>query len=142
MTLQLLQPIHCPQHKTTYFLIVTRKGALGFGEFPSHEWHKREKENILKTVGVNVEYGEPLHKGEYRGTFRTVGDKEHAEMIRLYVEEGLSLEKIAAHFSRSSHTPLLHIKKHNKAVKRSGFCPVCRRVKSISENNITEKADS
>lgn len=58
----------------------------------------------MKAVGVKVEYGEPLYEGEYRGTFRTVSDKEHAEMIRLYVEEGLSLEKIAEHFGRSSRT--------------------------------------
>ncbi|MCK4439689.1 hypothetical protein KAU85_01770 [Candidatus Bathyarchaeota archaeon] len=96
------------------------------GEFPFHEWHKREKEHILKSVGIKVEYGEPLHEGEYRGTFRTVSDKEHAEMIRLYIEERLSLEKIATHFSRSSRTPLLHIQKHNRAVRRSGFCPACR----------------
>jgi hypothetical protein len=94
---------------------------------------------ILKNVGVKVECGEPLHEGEYRGTFRTVSDREHAEMIRLYIEEGLSLEKIAEHFKRSSRTPLLHIQKHDKAVERSGFCSVCRRVRSIYEGEIAEK---
>lgn len=93
----------------------------------------------MKAVGIRVEYGEPLHEGEYRGTFRTVSDREHAEMIRLYVEEGLSLERIAARFSRSSRTPLLHIQKHNQAVRRSGFCPACRRTRSIHESRITEK---
>jgi hypothetical protein len=53
------------------------------------------RKNILKTVGVKVEYGEPVHEGEYRGTFRTIGDKEHAEMIGFYVEEGLGPEGIA-----------------------------------------------
>lgn len=125
--------------KPHYFFIVTSKGALGLGEFPFHEWHKREKEDILKAVGVKVEYGEPLYEGEYRGTFRTVSDKEHAEMIRLYVEERLSLEKIAAHSSRSSRTPLLHIQKHNKAVRKSGFCPVCRRIKSKMESTIAQR---
>jgi len=71
--------------KQQYFCIVTRKGALGLGRFPYHKWHKREKDNILKAVGIKVEYGEPLHGGEYRGTFRTVSDKEHVEMIRLYI---------------------------------------------------------
>ena len=28
------------------------KRALGLGEFPFHDWHKREKENILKAVGA------------------------------------------------------------------------------------------
>jgi len=125
--------------KPQYFFIITRKGALGLGEFPFHEWHKREKENILKAVGVKVEYGEPLYEGEYRGTFRTVSDREHAEMIRLYVEEGLSLERIAARFSRSSRTPLLHIQKHNRAVERSGFCPTCRRARSKHERNFGQR---
>lgn len=88
--------------KPQYFFIITRKGALGLGDFPFHEWHKREKEDILKAVGIKAEYGEPLFEGECRGTFRTVGDKEHAEMIRLYIEEGLSLEKIAKQLKRSS----------------------------------------
>lgn len=125
--------------KPQYFFIITRKGALGLGEFPFHEWHKREKENILKAVGVKVEYGEPLYEGEFRGTFRTVSNNEHAETIRLYVEEGSSLEKIAQQFSRSSRTPLLHVQKHNRAVKRSGSCPACGRVKSELEREIAQK---
>ena len=86
-----------------------------------------------------MEYGEPVFQGEYRGTFRTVGDKEHAEMIRLYIEEGLSYEKIAEQFSRSSRTPLLHVQRHNKAVERSGFCPVCKRIGSKYLSYIDEK---
>jgi len=131
--------MHAANVKPQYFFIITRKGALGLGEFPFHKWHKREKENILKAVGIKVEYGDPLHEGEYRGTFRTVSDKEHAEMIRLYIEEELSLEKIAEYFKRSSRTPLLHIRKHNRAVERSEFCPACRRIKSIYESEILQK---
>lgn len=126
--------------KPQYFFMITRRGALGLGEFPFHEWHKREKEDILKTVGVSVEYGEPLYEGECRGTFRTVGDREHAVMIKLHVEEGLSLDKIAAHFKRSSRTPLLHIQKHNQAISRSSFCPACRRVKGKYEREIIQRS--
>ena len=60
---------------------------------PSREFvieAKAEKENILKAVGLKVEYGEELNEGEYRGKFRTVCDNEHAEMVRLYIEKGLS----------------------------------------------------
>jgi hypothetical protein len=77
-----------------------------------------------------VEYGEPVFEGEYKGTFRTVGDKEHAEIIRPYPEEGLSIDKIADKLNRSSRTPLVQINKHNKAVERSGFCSTCRRFRS------------
>jgi hypothetical protein len=47
--------------KPQNFFIITRKGALGLGEFPFHDWHKAEKENILKAVGIKVEYGEELN---------------------------------------------------------------------------------
>jgi hypothetical protein len=122
-----------------YFIIISKTGVLGLGEFPYPEWHKKEKENILANIGIRVEYGEPIFEGEYRGTFRTVSDGEHAEMIRLYVEEGLGINKIAEQLGRSSRTPLTQIQKHNKAVERSGFCSVCRRVKSKNENQIAQR---
>ena len=89
-----------------------------------------------------MKYGESLYEGEYRGTFRTVSDKEHAEMIRLCVEEGLSFEKIAEHFSRSSRTSHTHIRKQNRAVERNGFCSACRRVSSELESEIAQKKTS
>jgi hypothetical protein len=113
-----------------FFIILSRKGSVGIGEFKEIPWHKQERENILNTVGVKVEYGEQIERGEYRGTHMTVGDKEHAEIIRLYVEEGLSMNKIAEKLSRSSRVPYKHIHQHNASVEGAGFCPACRRVKS------------
>jgi len=86
-----------------------------------------------------VEYGEALFEGEYRGTFRTVGDIEHAETIRLYIEESLGIKKIAEMLRRSSRTPLMQIQRHNRAVERSGLCPFCRRIRSKYESEITER---
>jgi len=122
-----------------YFIIISKTGALGLGEFPYPEWHKKEKENILSNVGIKVEYGEPLYEGEYKGTFRTVGDKEHAEMIRLYIEEGLGINKIDEMLGRSSRTPLVQIQRHNRAVERSGFCQACKRTKSNNESSIAKR---
>ena len=59
-----------------------------------------------------------------------MSDKEHAEIVRLYTEENLGFNKIAEILGRSSRTPLVQIQRHNKAVERNGFCPICRRVKS------------
>ena len=123
-----------------YFIFISKTGALGLGEFPYPEWHKKEKENILSNVGIKVEYGEPLYEGEYKGTFRTVGDKEHAEMVRLYIEEGLGINKIAEILGRSSRTPLVQIQRHNKAAERSGFCPACKRVRSKHEKEFAQKS--
>jgi len=117
-----------------HFIILTKTGALGLGEFPYPEWHKRERENILASVGLKVEYGEMPKQAEFKGTFKTLSDSEHAEVIRLYVEELLSTKKIAERLGRSTRTPLEHIRKHDDAVRRSGFCPACRRVRSPLES--------
>jgi len=122
-----------------HFLVVSRRGAIGVGEFKELTWHKKERENILKAVGIKCEYGEPVEAGEYRGTFKTLGDKEHAEIVKLYVEEGLSMSKIGEQLGRSSRTPHEHIKKHNRSVESSGFCPACRRVKSKLESTLAKR---
>ena len=72
-------------------------------------------------------------------TFRTVGDKEHVEIVRLYIEEGLGYNKIAEMLGRSSRTPLTQIQKHKNAVQRSGFCPACRRFEGKYESCIALK---
>ena len=79
---------------------------------------------------MKVEYGEVLKEAEFRGTFKTVGDLEHSEMIRMYIEENSGMKDIAEKLHRSSRTPLEHIHKHNNAVKRSGFCAACKRAGS------------
>lgn len=38
---------------------------------------------------------EKAEEAKYRGFFNTIGDVEHVEIVRLYVEEQLSMEKIA-----------------------------------------------
>lgn len=93
----------------------------------------------MSNVGIKLEYGEPAFKGEYKGTFRTVGDKEHAEIVRLYVEEGLGFNKIAEILGRSSLTPPTQIRKHKRAMERSGFCPACRRLRGQYESQIAMK---
>jgi len=117
--------------KPNQFLIVTKRGSIGCGIFPKIKWHKKEGENILHALDIKVEYGEePPKEGVYRGTFKTVSDKEHSEIIRLYCEELQGTVAIAQKLNRSPRTPVLHIHMHDDAVKRSGFCPICRRVQS------------
>lgn len=89
---------------------------------------------------MKVEYSEELNEGEYRGTLRTVSDNEHVDIVRLYIEEGLSYEKIAEQLNRLSRTSLLHIQRHNRAIERNGFCSICRRIKSDYENTIIQKS--
>lgn len=124
------------------FIIVSKTGALGLGCFPYHDWHKKEKENVVSNVGLKIEYGEVLEEAEYRGTFKTVGDREHSEIISLYVNDGLSMRQIAEKLKRSSKTALDHIHNHNNAVERSGFCPICRRVRSNLESQLARRTET
>jgi len=121
------------------FIIIARTGSLGIGTFPYHEWHKQEKEDILASVGLKVEYGEVLHEAENRGLFKTVSDKEHADMITAYLQEKLSMRAVALKFGRSTRTPLEHIHSHNASVARSGFCPVCKRAESSFSSQKAER---
>jgi hypothetical protein len=114
--------------RANQFLLLANDGSVGYGVFPEIEWHKKEKENILRSVGIKVEYGEELKESVYRGSFQTVSDKEHAEIIRLYVEENIGLVSIEKTMQRSSKTCSDHVHKHNYAVSRSGFCLQCKRV--------------
>lgn len=122
--------------KPHQFVILTRNGSIGFGVFPEVPWHKKEKEDILKVLDIKVEYGEVLLEGLSKGTFKTVGDKEHAEMIRLFFEESLSHHKIAQTMQRSPRTVWTHITKHNGNVKQMGYCPNCKRVGTPLYNKI------
>ena len=121
------------------FVILSKKGCIGRGTFPYHTWHKEEKENIMRAVGVKCEYGEPVFKGEDRGIYKTVGDREHADIIKLYLNDDLGMSKIAEKLGRSSASVHSHIKRHNRAVRRSGFCAPCRRVKASFESDLAER---
>ena len=125
--------------KAEQFLLLSRQGAIGYGVFPFHKWHKRERENILREVGIQVEYGEELKEAQSKGTFKTVGDKEHVEIVRLYVEENLGYVQIGEKLGRSSRTPMNHVRFHNRNVQRSGFCPACKRVGSQYYDKTVER---
>ena len=128
--------------KPGQFIIITKKGGIGDGVFPYHEWHKKEGENILKALDIKVEYGETPLPSLDKGTFKTVSDKEHAEIIRLYLEENIGIPKIAKTVSRSTQTIKNHIDFHNEALKRSGFCPRCKRAGSPYYDKIARKGYS
>lgn len=116
--------------KPSWFIMLTKKGCIGAGVFPEVTWHKKEKENIIQSCGLEIEYEKPskIQEGTDKGAYTTVGDQEHAEIISMFVE-GLGGDKIAEMIDRSSRTPKVHRDKHNKAVARVGYCSRCRRVK-------------
>jgi len=121
------------------FIIVTGKGSIGYGVFPEIPWHKKERENILSNVGIQVEYGEMLKGSMDKGRFRTVSDLEHIEIVRLYIEENLGFVKIGEKIGRSSATTQKHVEIHNDAVERAGFCMACKRAKSQYYDKLAER---
>lgn len=121
------------------FVILTSRGSIGYGFFPYPDWHKKEKENILDSVGIKTEYGEVLKEAQIKGSFKTVSDREHTEIVRLYIEEDMGFNKIADKLDRSSRTIKLHVDSHNVSVQRSGFCAACKRAGSSYFNRIVEK---
>jgi hypothetical protein len=121
------------------YIMVTKQGNVGVGSFSFPSWHKLPKENMLKVLDITIEYGEVAEEGADKGTFKTIGDDEHAEILRLYIDGQLGMSKIASDIGRSSATVKSHIDAHNAAVKRSGFCPQCRRAKSPLDTGRSDK---
>jgi hypothetical protein len=111
-----------------FFFIMSAKGPLGIGKFPLVPWHKQEREDILKAVSFKVECGDQIDYGQSRGTFKTVGDREHTDIISSYFE-GLSMGRIAKKESRSAATVYAQIHSHNESIEKSGYCVECRRLK-------------
>jgi len=120
-----------------YFAVLSMKGAIGLGYFPEVEWHKRERENILRALGLKVEYGDQIEYGESRGMYETVGDEEHLQIIESYFE-GSSMGKIAKKLDRSAATVHAQIHSHNESIDKTGYCVECRRMKGKYETEKTE----
>jgi hypothetical protein len=115
-----------------YFFIVSAKGPIGVGKFPCPLWHKQERENILQSLGLRVEYGDRIEYGESRGAYKTVSDEEHMGLVESYFE-GLSMGKIAEKLDRSAATVHAQIHSHNKSIEKMGYCVECRRLKGKHE---------
>ena len=74
-----------------------------------------------------MEHSEEIKYGEEKGTFKTIPDEEHVEILKLYHNEKLSMDKIHKLKDRSPATVKNQLDKHNEAIKRVGFCSVCKR---------------
>ena len=109
------------------FVILTKNSHTGIGCFPEVPWHKQEREHILRQLGIRVEHGEEIKEAVDKGAFLTVSDTEHTQIIVKYAS-GFSMQRVADALSRSTATVKRHVHKHDDAVGRSGFCPLCKRV--------------
>ena len=120
------------------FFIMSRTGNLGLGNFPYHEWHKKEQEDIIRSVGLKIERGEEIHYAESRGTFKTIGDEEHLQILDLFMGK-VSMGNIAKNLKRSRASIHGQIHAHDEAIDRSGFCPRCKRAKGKYDKTLTKE---
>jgi hypothetical protein len=126
-----LEPTWLQTMDVAEFGVITNTGSVGVGVNEMPAWHKQEKEDLIAQLGIQIDYGEVIEEGKYRGTYSTVGDEEHAELIRLYVEgEGKGMQVIAKELSRSPHTVMDQIQAHNSSILSSGYCFICDKVRS------------
>ena len=135
-----IEPRITRRMKPGNFIILSREGPLGVGVFPELPWHKQEKEHILNAVGVKVEFGDQLQYSEDKGSFKTVGDFEHSNIVKTYIEEKVGMVTLAKTLGRSSRTISVQIHKHNDAVEAKGYCPICRRVQNPYSENPAKRA--
>lgn len=80
----------------------TRKEAL-FSEPSLTALVKAGEGEHYEGLSVKVEHGEELRHGDDRGSYKTVSDLEHVEIIDTQIE-GLSMHRIARERGRSSKT--------------------------------------
>lgn len=134
-----IDPVVLRRLQAHRFVVVTKTGAIGLGTFPEVTWHKQERENILENVGLKVEYGEVLKESIMKGTYKTVSDKEHSEMIELYTGQSIGIHQISEQIKRSTKTVRDHINEHNQALKSLGYCPRCKRTQTIHAQVVAQR---
>ena len=127
-----LNPAMVRNMPAKFFFIVSAKGPIGVGRFPCPPWHKQERENIVKAVGLKIERGEVIDYGKNRGAFKTVGDEEHVVAVDEYFN-GSSMCKLARKLGRSSATIMAQVHSHDDAIEKNGYCYRCRRLKGKHE---------
>lgn len=109
------------------FVIMSRQGSIGLGAFSEVPWHKNEHEDLLRKLDIKIDHSDEIKHGQDKGTFKTIGDEEHVEILKLYLGDSLGMAKVAALKDRSSASIKAQIDNHNAAIQRVGFCSVCKR---------------
>lgn len=113
-------------------VVLQENGNIALGKYGLPKYHKEEGVDLLKEIGITVEHDQELEES----TQQKVGDKEHADILRLYNEEE-SMMVVAKKLQRSSATISFHVSYHNEQIEETGVCPRCKRANSdLSETQI------
>ena len=130
--------------KPWQFVLERVDGALGWGsKIEELKFHKEEGVNLLAELEIKIEKGEEIQEG----TQNQIGDMEHEQIVRTYLDLGCSSMKQAAEKIQmfradnkllSTSTMHSHIGQHNKNIETIGYCNRCLRVGSGIETTIAK----
>ena len=115
-----INPYSMMKTEPSQFVLITDSGAIGIGRFDYPTWHKEEKEDLVRKLGISISYGDVPDYGNPRRN--TVSDFEHKQIVKAY-EELKSMAKVGKLLGRSPATVKRHIDIHN-----DGNCPLCARI--------------
>lgn len=126
-----VRPYSMMQAKPGAFMLVTGRGAVGFGRFDYPPWHKEERENILWTTNIEVKrVKDRLPEDRRYG----IGDTGHSEIVIEYIKTK-SMRKVVDTLGNCSLRSVSnHIHQHNKLVEMKGVCPKCHHAGSEFES--------
>jgi len=127
-----IRPYSMMQARPQNFMLVTGRGAVGFGRFDYPIWHKTEKEDILRSANIEVKRSEQTLPDDRRFG---IGDFEHSEIITKYMELK-SMRKTATALARGKSTIQAHVSRHNFAIKKRGECPKCHHANCMFSKDI------
>lgn len=117
-----INPLRLAALPPNKFMIVTESASIGKGIFEKPAFHKEEGVDLLRELGIKLTYGE---EPEVSSTQR-VGDREHAEIIKLY-QQGFAMSEVATKTGRSDYTVSTHVRKHDGNIEKHGICDSCTR---------------
>lgn len=116
------------------FIILSKKGSIGRGDYECPPWHKREHEDLLQIFDINPEYKDKQDLETGRGR---LSDSEHVKIVaekQTKVKgKPISYPKLAGRMGRSLSTVYNVIQSHNEQIESLGFCEVCKRMTSALE---------
>lgn len=87
---------------------------------PLLPFHKEEGVNLLEELGIEIEHGEAM----IDSTTQKIGDKEHSEIIKKYLELG-TMKKVSESLNRNKGTISDHVHSHDAEIKKFGACSRC-----------------
>jgi hypothetical protein len=132
------------------FIIATKKGGLGHGNFQLPYIHKGTHEDFLTLFNIEIKYGDKINYAD-KGNNHT-SDFEHVDIMKVRIAKGIGTAAIAKGGTfdidgktmtlqkRSGRTVYQQILKHNQDIDTSGSCHICKRLDQQEQSTTRDPA--